>query len=111
MLSIEKVPELLAEIPKGDWVALAHDETRVVAYGAELQNVVRRAKESGEDDPVVIRVPRRSLIFLRSSSESAPSMSDPDCIGAQGDARKSDSASRNGARFVRASESLSVALL
>jgi hypothetical protein len=60
-----KGSRLLAEIPKGDWVALAHDETRVVAYGAELQNVVRRAKESGEDDPVVIRVPQTEAALLR----------------------------------------------
>ena len=65
MLSVEKVPELLAEIPKGDWVALAHDETRVVAYGAELQDVVRQAKESGEDDPIVTRVPQTEAIALR----------------------------------------------
>ncbi len=58
MEAVKKLPELLAEIPRGAWVALSHDEQRVVAYGAELEDVVRQAKEAGEDDPIVTRVPQ-----------------------------------------------------
>lgn len=57
MASLKELPQLLAGIPKGAWVALSADEERVVAYGAELQEVLQKAKETGEQDPIVIRVP------------------------------------------------------
>lgn len=43
-------------IPKGAWVALSKDEERVIAYSAELQEVLTKAKEAGETDPIVTRV-------------------------------------------------------
>ncbi|MGD0906152.1 MAG: hypothetical protein ABSA96_01115 [Candidatus Acidiferrales bacterium] len=51
------VSGILAGIPKGAWVALSNDETKVVAYAAELQVALDKAKEAGEDAPVVLRVP------------------------------------------------------
>lgn len=48
---------LLDGIPKGAWVALSQDESRVVTYAAELQEVLRTAREAGEDSPVILRVP------------------------------------------------------
>ncbi len=58
MPAVKELPKLLADIPKGAWVALSHDDERVLAYGAELQEVLQKAKASGEKDPVVIRVPQ-----------------------------------------------------
>lgn len=57
MLAVKDVSRLLADVPKGAWVALSQDEERVVAYAAELQEVLQKAKHAGEKDPVVIRVP------------------------------------------------------
>ena len=57
MLAVKDVSKLLADVPKGAWVALSRDEERVIAYAAELQEVLRKAKEAGEDDPIVVRVP------------------------------------------------------
>lgn len=51
------VSNLLTGIPKGAWVALSRDETNVIAYAAELQEVLNKAKERGEFDPIVLRVP------------------------------------------------------
>jgi hypothetical protein len=51
------ISKLLAGIPEGAWVALSNDEERVVAYAAELQDAIHKAKELGEVDPVVFRVP------------------------------------------------------
>ena len=48
---------MLAGVPQGAWVALSKDEDRVVAYSAELQDVLQKAKEAGESDPVITRVP------------------------------------------------------
>lgn len=57
MLAAKDISKLLTGIPKGAWVALSKDEERVVAYGAELQEALDKAKKAGETEPVVIRVP------------------------------------------------------
>ena len=57
MLAAKDISKLLANIPKGAWVALSRDEDRVIAYAAEVQEVLRKAKEAGEDDPIVTRIP------------------------------------------------------
>ena len=57
MLAVKDVSKLLEGVPKGAWVALSRDEEKVVAYAAELQEVIQKAKEAGEGDPVVLRVP------------------------------------------------------
>jgi hypothetical protein len=57
MMAVKDVSKLLADIPRGAWVALSRDEERVIAYAAELQEVLRKTKEAGENDPIVTRVP------------------------------------------------------
>jgi folylpolyglutamate synthase/dihydropteroate synthase len=57
MLATKDISKLLANVPKGAWVALSSDEERVVAYASELAEVIKKAEESGESNPVVIRVP------------------------------------------------------
>ena len=57
MPAIKDVWKLLANVPGGAWVALSADEERVVSYDADLQTAVRKAHESGEANPVVIRAP------------------------------------------------------
>jgi hypothetical protein len=57
MLAVKDVSKLLVDVPKGAWVALSKDEERVIAYAAELQEVIQKAKDAGENDPVVMRVP------------------------------------------------------
>jgi hypothetical protein len=57
MFAVKDVSKLLADVPKGAWVALSRDEDRVIAYAAELQDAIQKAKEAGENDPIVIRVP------------------------------------------------------
>ena len=56
MSPIKDVTKLLADVPKGAWVALSNNEDRVIAYAAELQEVLRKAKEAGESDPIITRV-------------------------------------------------------
>lgn len=57
MVAVKDVSKLLTDIPKGAWVALSKSEDRVVAYAAELQDAIQKAKEAGENDPIVMRVP------------------------------------------------------
>ncbi|HTX16443.1 MAG TPA: DUF5678 domain-containing protein [Candidatus Baltobacteraceae bacterium] len=56
--------KLLADIPKGAWVALSKNEERVVAYAAELQDAIAKAKAAGETEPVVVRVPENGATLL-----------------------------------------------
>ncbi len=57
MQAAKDISKLLSGVPKGAWVALSDDEDRVVAYAADLAEVVKRANELGESDPLVVRVP------------------------------------------------------
>ncbi|MFZ3214889.1 MAG: hypothetical protein WA192_02410 [Candidatus Acidiferrales bacterium] len=66
MLAVNDISKLLVSVPKGAWVALSSDESRVVAFAAELQDALAKAKELGEPNPVVMRVPEEgnSTLFL-----------------------------------------------
>ena len=64
MLAVKDVGKLLSGVPKGAWVALSNDEDRVVAYAADLQVALAKAKEAGETDPVVLRVPEDASALL-----------------------------------------------
>jgi hypothetical protein len=57
MLAAKDISKLLSGLPRGAWVALSKDEEKVVAYAAELQEAIQKARAAGESDPVVIRVP------------------------------------------------------
>jgi phosphopantetheinyl transferase (holo-ACP synthase) len=56
--------KLLEGVPRGAWVAISHDEDRVVAYAAELKEAISKAQEQGEQNPVIVRVPQSSGAFL-----------------------------------------------
>ncbi len=64
MIAVKDVSKLIAGVPKGAWVALSKDEERLIAYAAELNEVVKKAKEAGEADPVVLRVPEDGSSLL-----------------------------------------------
>ena len=64
MLAVKDISKLLVGVPKGAWVALSRDEDRVVAFASELQEALKKAKEAGESDPVVIRVPESDAATL-----------------------------------------------
>jgi hypothetical protein len=56
--------KLLKGVPLGAWVAISHDEDRVLAYAAELKDAIRKAQELGEENPVIVRVPQSPGAFL-----------------------------------------------
>jgi hypothetical protein len=45
-------------------VALSKDEEKVLAYAAELQDAIQKAKEAGENDPIVLRIPETDSTTL-----------------------------------------------
>ena len=56
--------QLLTGIPAGAWVAISHDEQRVVAYAAELREAISKAKELGEENPIILRVPQSAAALV-----------------------------------------------
>jgi hypothetical protein len=53
--------ELLRTAPLDSWLALSEDETRLVAAGKDLQQVVAEAHANGVANPVVLKTPKRWL--------------------------------------------------
>jgi predicted DNA-binding antitoxin AbrB/MazE fold protein len=51
----EDFGQLLAGVPAGAWFAISHDKQRVVAYAAEMGEAISKAKELGEEDPIMVR--------------------------------------------------------
>jgi hypothetical protein len=62
--AIKNFGKLLAGVPPGAWVAISNDESRVVAYAAEMRDVIQKAHEAGEQNPIITRVPHTSPAFL-----------------------------------------------
>jgi hypothetical protein len=56
---------LLKDVPRGAWVALSLvGGAHVVAFGSEQQKVLNEAREKGETDPILIRVPESALALM-----------------------------------------------
>lgn len=55
---------LLKNVPKGAWVAISRDRTKVVAWGADLQDVMTRAAIAGEQQPLVMKVPDTATALM-----------------------------------------------
>jgi hypothetical protein len=51
---------LLVGVPRGAWVAISRDETRLLAFSAEMLEVLRVAHANGEADPIIFRVPENT---------------------------------------------------
>jgi hypothetical protein len=55
---------LLKDIPTGAWVALSADLARVIAFGSHMRAVLDDAKQQGESDPIIARVPETSISLI-----------------------------------------------
>lgn len=64
VIPAKDISKLLVNIPKGSWVALSSDESRVTAFASELQDVLAKSKELGEKDPIVTRAPEEGASTL-----------------------------------------------
>lgn len=49
---------------RGQWVALKDDEKTVVASGRTVQSVMRKAKEKGSRQPILMRVPTKIVPYV-----------------------------------------------
>jgi hypothetical protein len=55
---------ILKDAPAGEWIALSHDEDRIVATSPDLENAIALAKDCGEAEPVLLKVPSTSMLVL-----------------------------------------------
>ncbi len=55
---------LLRGIPKGAWVAISENQERVVAYSADMHDVLEQARRLGEADPIILRVPESESALM-----------------------------------------------
>jgi hypothetical protein len=56
--------DLLKDIPAGAWVAISEREGRVIAFAADLPTAMKLAHESGEDEPLIVRVPEQNTVLF-----------------------------------------------
>ena len=49
---------------KGKWVALSHDHKTVVGVGTSIEIALRKAKEEGEDRPLLVKSPDKYMFSL-----------------------------------------------
>jgi hypothetical protein len=56
--------ELLTGIPPGTWVAISHDQERVVGKGLTIEEALQYAKQNGEKKPFILRVPEAQSALI-----------------------------------------------
>jgi len=55
--------DILKDVPPGAWVAVWN--YRVIAYGADMQQVLAEARRKGVEQPIILKVPERpETMFL-----------------------------------------------
>ena len=57
MMTDEERVQILREAKPNSWLALSSDESRVAGRGDSFEQAVKDAKEHGENDPLLIKVP------------------------------------------------------
>jgi hypothetical protein len=55
--AIRDLSALLKDSPPGAWVALSHDEARIVGTAISMQAAAYQAQLNGEREPVLVRMP------------------------------------------------------
>jgi hypothetical protein len=62
--ALADLSNLLKGIPSGAWVAISERKNVVMAYGPDAQEVLREAKERGEEHPLILRVPDQAAAMF-----------------------------------------------
>jgi len=55
---------LINRIPAGTWVAISAAQDRVVATGDSAAEAAARARENGEVQPYILRVPAEDIAWI-----------------------------------------------
>jgi hypothetical protein len=62
--AVADLDNLLKGVPAGAWVAISERLHKVVAHGIDAQTVLNQARESGEQDPLLVCVPEQTAMFF-----------------------------------------------
>jgi hypothetical protein len=54
---VRDLSDLLKDSPPGVWVALSHDEKRIVGTAISMQAAAYQAQLNGEENPLLVRMP------------------------------------------------------
>ena len=54
---VRDLSDLLKDSPPGAWVALSHDEKRIVGTAISMQAAAYQAQLNGEENPLLVRMP------------------------------------------------------
>jgi hypothetical protein len=57
-----RLAEVTKDVPTGWWAALSKTQDRVVAIGRTLREALEGGRQSGEEDPIIIKVSRTRLV-------------------------------------------------
>lgn len=57
MMNREEREQILKESAPNSWIALSEDESRVVGRGSTYFEAIENARESGEEDPLLLKMP------------------------------------------------------
>jgi hypothetical protein len=63
-VGLKNLSELLAQVPSGAWVAISRDGSRVITFAAEMRDVIEKAREAGEADPIITRAPQSNIAMI-----------------------------------------------
>jgi hypothetical protein len=63
-MSTEERLNILRAAAPNSWVAFSSDEERLVASGASYSEAIKSAENSGEHDPVLVKVPEEWLSLV-----------------------------------------------
>jgi hypothetical protein len=55
---------MMKGLPEGAWVAISERDRKVVSYAADLQIAINMARDRGENDPLIVRVPEQSSVLF-----------------------------------------------
>lgn len=55
---------LLVGIHAGTWVAISRDQETIVGTGRTINEALAEAKENGEENPFIIRVPEKNCALI-----------------------------------------------
>jgi len=62
--AVTDLASIFANVPPGAWAAISSDEKRVLSYDADFGEAMRKAKEMGEEEPIMMRVPEKDAALI-----------------------------------------------
>ena len=56
--------DALKDAPPGEWIALSKGDHHIVGTGKTIEEALQKARQSGDEDPVLMKVPPVGALIL-----------------------------------------------